>query len=48
MTALRLAKVFGTAPEFWMNMQSRHDIQIAAKELAKELAGIGVLEAAEG
>jgi plasmid maintenance system antidote protein VapI len=48
LTVQRLAKVFGTTPEFWMNMQSRHDIQIAAKEPAKELAGNRVLEVAEG
>ena len=45
LTAMRLATVFGTTPEFWINMQCRHDIQVAAKELPKELAGIEVLEA---
>lgn len=25
-TALRLAKVFGTSPEFWMNLQAQHDL----------------------
>ena len=25
-TALRLAKFFGTTPEFWMNLQSRWDL----------------------
>ena len=45
LTALRLATVFGTTTEFWINMQCRHDIQVAAKELPKELAGIEVLEA---
>jgi addiction module HigA family antidote len=28
-TALRLAKVLNTTPEFWMNLQARHDILIA-------------------
>lgn len=42
-TALRLAKVFGTSPEFWTNLQSRYDIKIAAKAMAQELAGIEAL-----
>lgn len=25
-TALRLARVFGTTPEFWMNLQAQHDL----------------------
>lgn len=25
-TALRLAKVFDTSPEFWMNLQAQHDL----------------------
>lgn len=31
-TALRLAKCFGTTPEFWMNLQSAHDLSRAAAE----------------
>jgi addiction module HigA family antidote len=30
-TALRLAKFFGTTPEFWMNLQSRWDLFAAKK-----------------
>ncbi len=30
-TALRLAKFFGTTPEFWMNLQLRWDIYEARK-----------------
>ena len=48
LTALRLARLFGTKPDFWMNMQCHHDFQVAAKELPKELAGIEVLGAREG
>ncbi len=29
-TALRLARYFRTTPEFWMNMQSQYDLEIAA------------------
>lgn len=28
-TARRLARVFGTTPDFWMNLQSRYDLQIS-------------------
>lgn len=28
-TALRLARYFGTSPEFWLNLQSRYDLLIA-------------------
>ena len=28
-TALRLAKALGTTPQFWMNLQSKYDIETA-------------------
>jgi addiction module HigA family antidote len=28
-TALRLGRFFGTSPEFWLNLQARHDLEIA-------------------
>jgi antitoxin HigA-1 len=28
-TALRLAKVFGASPEFWLNLQMRWDVHFA-------------------
>jgi antitoxin HigA-1 len=28
-TARRLARVFGTTPDFWMNLQSRYDLQVS-------------------
>lgn len=43
-TALRLAKVFGTSPEFWTNLQSLYDLKIAEKELAAEFARIEALD----
>jgi addiction module HigA family antidote len=39
-TALRLAKVFGTTPEFWLNLQSRFDVETARPAIAKVLAAI--------
>ena len=28
-TALRLARYFGTTPDFWMNLQARYDLDMA-------------------
>lgn len=33
-TALRLASRFGVSPEFWMNLQSAHDLEKARRQLA--------------
>lgn len=37
-TAVRLARFFGTSPEFWMNAQSFYEVRRAQKELAKDLS----------
>ena len=39
-TALRLARVFGTTPEFWLNLQAQHDLSKAAIAHREELAKI--------
>ena len=39
-TALRLARYFGTTPEFWMNLQTAHDLKVEAKAKRAELAKI--------
>jgi addiction module HigA family antidote len=31
-TALRLAKFFGTTPEFWLNLQTDYDLRKARRE----------------
>jgi antitoxin HigA-1 len=31
-TAVRLARYFGTSPEFWLNLQLRYDLQVAQAE----------------
>lgn len=36
-TALLLAEVFDTSPEFWMNRQNRVDLWQARKERAKKV-----------
>jgi len=45
-TALRLGRVFGTSPEFWMNLQNQHDLSVAAIAARVELAAIKGVEAA--
>jgi addiction module HigA family antidote len=37
-TALRLALYFGTSAEFWMNLQSRFDLEVERDKSEKELA----------
>jgi addiction module HigA family antidote len=44
-TALRLAKAFGTTPEFWLNLQRQHDLDRARDE-ATDLARIAPIRAA--
>ncbi len=45
-TALRLGRVFGTSPEFWMNLQTQHDLSVAAIAGRDELNEIQPLSAA--
>jgi addiction module HigA family antidote len=37
-TALRLARFFGTSPEFWLGMQSTYDLEIARAEIGSAIA----------
>jgi addiction module HigA family antidote len=39
-TALRLARWLGTTQEFWMNLQSAHDLAITGDRAAAALAAI--------
>jgi antitoxin HigA-1 len=43
-TALRLAKYFGTTPEFWMNLQNRYELEKARDEIGSDLEEIETLE----
>ena len=36
-TALRLGRYFGTTPEFWINLQTRYDLDIAEHGLRREI-----------
>lgn len=44
--ALRFAKLTGTTPESWVNMQRNHDLRIEAEKAAAVLDDIPTLEAA--
>ena len=44
-TALRLAKFFGTSPQFWMNMQASYDLATEAEAKRDEIAAIEGLAA---
>lgn len=37
-TALRLARFFGTSPEFWVNLQAMHDLTKARQESGVTIA----------
>jgi addiction module HigA family antidote len=39
-TALRLARYFGSSPEFWMNLQTSFDLSREAAEKVKEINAI--------
>jgi addiction module HigA family antidote len=45
-TALRLARFFGTTPQFWMNMQTAHDLAIELEAKKAEIETIEHPEAA--
>ena len=32
-TAIRLGLVFGTTPQFWMNLQARYDLELAGPQI---------------
>jgi addiction module HigA family antidote len=36
-TALRLAKYFGTSPQFWLNLQVHFDLEIESDKLGTKL-----------
>jgi antitoxin HigA-1 len=36
-TAMRLARYFSTAPEFWINLQTRYDLDVADRGLRKRI-----------
>lgn len=48
-TALRLARYFKNAPAFWMNLQTRYELEVAEDEIAAKVArDVRPLEAVAG
>lgn len=45
-TALRLARYFGTSERFWMNLQTRYDLEVERDRLGAALDEIHPLSAA--
>ncbi|MEK8088670.1 HigA family addiction module antitoxin [Thermithiobacillus plumbiphilus] len=37
-TALRLARYFGTTPEFWLNLQTAYELRLTQREKGDEIA----------
>jgi antitoxin HigA-1 len=37
-TALRLARYFGTTPQFWLNLQANYDLEVAQDLHGREIA----------
>ena len=37
-TALRLARYFGTTPQFWLNLQTSYDLRVAEREVGSKIA----------
>jgi addiction module HigA family antidote len=38
-SALRLARYFGTTPQFWINLQSNYDLELAQDAQGAEISG---------
>lgn len=36
-TALRLARYFGTSPRYWLNLQTRYDLEVAEERSGKSI-----------
>ena len=39
-TALRLSKYFGTSADFWMNLQTAYELDLARQEIGKAIQRI--------
>jgi antitoxin HigA-1 len=39
-TALRLARYFGTSPEFWLNLQGHYDLEVEEDRAGENIAKI--------
>jgi len=37
-TALRLARYFGSSPQFWLNLQAAYDLEVATRRSVEQIA----------
>jgi len=47
-TALRLARYFGTSPQFWLGLQVDFDLDVAAEEMGERLRQEVIIRAKAG
>lgn len=45
-TALRLGRYFGVEPQFWLNLQTRYELELAEDRVAEQVAAITPLKVA--
>ena len=45
-TALRLGRYFGIDPQFWLNLQSHYELELAEDRVAAQIAAITPLQVA--
>lgn len=45
-TALRLGRFFGTSAQFWLNLQTHFDLDLAEDRMAEQIAAITPLQVA--
>jgi len=43
-TALRLARFFGTSPEFWLNLQSQYDLRQAEERAGEAIRALPTID----
>lgn len=46
-TALRLARFFGSSPEFWLNLQMLYDLRLAEKKAGQDIKSLPTLKSRE-
>lgn len=45
-TALRLGRYFGVSPQFWLNLQTKYELELAEDRVSEQIAAITPLRAA--
>lgn len=45
-TALRLGRYFGVSPQFWLNLQTQYELEVAEGRVSEQIAAITPLKAA--